>query len=590
MSEANPFDRNSDLPDAASDWYSGWGDFLDERGERHSDTPDALVEATPNEPVAEASSTTTPQTDELPSVSDSDVWADWQTVTFPNAISVDALATQTETEQQAKQTGETPAADEVNADIPHWSVRTIPPNAGPVPTWGEPTSSNDATPNLVELVSLIQELNQCNNTLLDRVSQLEEALDKSYQALEDERKRAAGAGVDSQEVAAIKEQITQLFNELELSHQTNQRQQVLIENLSEQLTTSQERVAQLERECALVQQRYQEQAQLLGQSENSCRDLRARLHRQQRYTMQFKAALERCLEVPTAYSSETPSDEAVSNPWQEQHWGLLTAPLSPKVPQIQPWSSASGPAGVPIKLDALVGRSGDARVESAGSAPLANELDESVVSTSDDPSSDASLEAVGDAERSVTPGGIMPTADPEQSSPLVSAEMQGELASSAEALQAAASELQSVLESLLSDPPASDEAGAAEMALWHDLAKLVDVSTDEVVQAQAATDFSEFEASVPTPPEAASHSAIAPSLATPAPSASSSAESRPGVTMPFEAAASHTAPDPASSTPASKPIAPFVAGTSPAPVVYPLRPAKKLESLAAVDLPNFPRG
>jgi hypothetical protein len=31
-------------------------------------------------------------------------------------------------------------------------------------------------------------------------------------------------------------------------------------------------------------------------------------------------------------------------------------------------------------------------------------------------------------------------------------------------------------------------------------------------------------------------------------------------------------------------------GGSPSPIVYPLRrPAKKLESLAAVDLPSFPR-
>ncbi|MDY7021946.1 MAG: hypothetical protein SWJ54_11400, partial [Cyanobacteriota bacterium] len=75
------------------------------------------------------------------------------------------------------------------------------------------------------------------------------------------------------------------------------RQQVLVETLTEQWEMSQARMAQMERECATAQQRYNEQFYELVEAQNTCRELRSRLHRQQRHTLQFKAALERCLEM-----------------------------------------------------------------------------------------------------------------------------------------------------------------------------------------------------------------------------------------------------------------------------------------------------
>ena len=101
----------------------------------------------------------------------------------------------------------------------------------------------------------------------------------------------------TQELAAAQEQLMSLLHELEASEQTAQRQQILIETLTEQLESSQARVAQMERECFLTQQRYNEQCHQLVQIENTCRELHIRLTRQQRHTLQFKLALEKCLEV-----------------------------------------------------------------------------------------------------------------------------------------------------------------------------------------------------------------------------------------------------------------------------------------------------
>ncbi|WP_088893820.1 hypothetical protein [Leptolyngbya ohadii] len=199
----------------------------------------------------------------------------------------------------------------------------------------DPLTASSEPPSLIDLISLIQELNQCNGVLLDRVSQLEDALERSQKALQEQIGRSPEPSdmPENDDPAAAHAQIANLFSQLEFAHQTNQRQQIVIETLTAGLENSQERVAQLEREAALLQQRYSEQTQLLMQSEGTCRDLQARLQRQQRYTLQFKAALEKCLEMPMPHQ-ETGSD-------------MIAAPIDslllPKAQQIQPWSKATAP-------------------------------------------------------------------------------------------------------------------------------------------------------------------------------------------------------------------------------------------------------
>jgi hypothetical protein len=90
-----------------------------------------------------------------------------------------------------------------------------------------------------------------------------------------------------------------LLQELAASYQMLQHQQTLTESLTEQLVSSQEQIAQMERDLALLQQSYDEQQHLLKHAEANCQNLKARLHRQQHQSLQFKAALEKCLETAT---------------------------------------------------------------------------------------------------------------------------------------------------------------------------------------------------------------------------------------------------------------------------------------------------
>jgi len=182
--------------------------------------------------------------------------------------------------------------------------------------------------------ALAQKMRQRNRGLLDQVSQLRAALREKQEELHTElmrsQQRESLLTQQTEELNTLQEQLTRMFQALESSHQACQRQQILIETLSEQLQSSQERVAQLERECALTQQRYNEQSHQLLQAANTCRELRIRLHRQQQQTLQFKTALEKSLEMPTS--------SALSQP--PPHRSGSTSPsVFAKTQPIQPWST-----------------------------------------------------------------------------------------------------------------------------------------------------------------------------------------------------------------------------------------------------------
>lgn len=234
----------------------------------------------------------------------------------------------------------------------------------------------------------IQELEQQNYRLMARVSELETALTASQTQLRTETERLeslAGAQFaeaqhraerdaqlakqqatmiakqrqtlevakqrlrdqeaqltqQAEELATTQAQVVQLTQELDLAHQATQKQHILAETLSEQLQCSQERVAQLERECALIKQRHDEQLQLVRQTEDSCRDLRSRLQRQQQYTLQFKAALEKCLDVPAAQVSMA-AETAQRAVDEAEHRNRVTTQCFVKAQPVQPWSATPG--------------------------------------------------------------------------------------------------------------------------------------------------------------------------------------------------------------------------------------------------------
>ncbi|NJL22708.1 MAG: hypothetical protein HC895_20830 [Leptolyngbyaceae cyanobacterium SM1_3_5] len=427
-----------------------------------------------------------------------DVWQDWQTVELPNSMNVDAIA-----------------ADSI-APV---SSDPIAPELAPEPDEAQVT----------HLIELIQQLNECNTQLLDRVEQLEGAIELSQADLQTEI--AHHQDVVAQAAAkenALQTQLSHLMQQLEASHQSSQRQQILVETLSEQLENSQERIAQLERECSIAQSRCGEQAQKIVEVETTCRDLQIRLQRQQRYTMQFKVALNKCLDVPS------PCEEA------DREAALLPTPhaLLPKVVSIRPWSAEPQfPTIDPNEnLPSLRRLRGESIEPPAASFDLTSTSEwidepEDAIAAEETPLEGREAIAPVEAIEAVEPT-IIETIE-------ITADMLHEQ----------------------SDRPAApvDE----EAALWQDLARLIEVSTDDVVRASTAEDFTEFAQQIAEEPD----------------------WQPPALELPTPPAA-----EPAPELPATKVELPIAKSSWPSPIVYPLRqPTQKRKSLAAVELPSFPR-
>ncbi len=235
-----------------------------------------------------------PQGDDLPGSDTTPTAEPWETVNFPDQFFIEA--------------DRLPVSS-----VPGWVGLDDNLEAKP--------SSND---NTEDLITLIQDLNQCNDALLARVGELEEYLERSQTALQSELERSQSptnpSPVDPTSIA-------QLLQELDIANDGLRRTTIHNETLQAELASGQQRIAQLEREFTLLQQRFSEKSAALVQAEESCRDLKSRLHRQQHYTLQFKAALEKCLN--TGQDTGLPLAATASN-------------FMPRSGQIKPWSALPG--------------------------------------------------------------------------------------------------------------------------------------------------------------------------------------------------------------------------------------------------------
>lgn len=224
---------------------------------------------------------------------------------------------------------------------------------------------NNALPNDTLALALVgsedagpsyQELFEQNRALLVCLADLEASLDECQQNfqthLDQYHLQEQLLSQRDRDVHALEIQAKRTHQDLEEARRQFQRQEILIETLQNQLGSSQERVAQLERDCTLAQKRYAEQAQQLVQAEGLCRDFKSRLHRQQRYTLQFKGALERCLDITVSPHSFDLPDINVE-PVDEAD------DFFPRSKPVQPWSAAgaleTGDLGLEAELGDAVG-------------------------------------------------------------------------------------------------------------------------------------------------------------------------------------------------------------------------------------------
>ncbi len=231
----------------------------------------------------------------------------------------------------------------------------IPPAAAN-PAAASPSTAQISSNRVTELQSRVLDLNQCNEVLLARVNQLEEALERSQQTLQQKVERSQRLTHDDKVTTAQTQSVAQLLSELEQTHGALERQTILAETLSTQLQIHQARSQQLEQDCVILRQEKTERAQQLQTAEETCVDLRSRLQRQQRYTLQFKAALEKCLDTSafghTAHGIE--QEDITDNVAASQSAAILDPAIMPRSERIQPWSAGTTPTQADPQLLSLM--------------------------------------------------------------------------------------------------------------------------------------------------------------------------------------------------------------------------------------------
>jgi hypothetical protein len=514
----------------------------------------------------------------------------WQVVNFPAAVSVDA--------------------------IPRASAEGIEGVAvAEVESRGES-----------EAAGQVQPLQQENAELRDRIAQLEQGLAQAQVELQlatlqlwQEKGEAAvqqhaESVQQAEQLVAAQEHINRLFQELELSHQTAQRQQILVETLTEQLESSQERIAQLERECALIQQRYNEQLQQLLQTENTCRDLRTRLHRQQQQALQFKVALEKSLDMsgsqrnPLSLANPAPGNAAVA--------GIVAADLPAQTfalqnQPVQPWSVGEQPTNLeadlsdPLaKLLSLNAEYGQPAVEIA-----ASDLSTSFNFSAQDPAMVSSLMQHLFADAATAPNSLAVEPDQpaaifdlgpfleagELSSEIVSDDVAPQDAVMLEATSAIADvELVESLANLdLKSDASITEEPQLDEGLWDELARMID-ATPAVGGAIEMQQEASTENLNPEHPNFEQQNVVTPSIKrlNLLPISRSSEIQRQDAIHPTNQDNS-SAPSSVLITPeealveVTTPVQSALTASWPSPVLYPMRSSRKLGSMSAVQLPSF---
>lgn len=206
-----------------------------------------------------------------------------------------------------------------------------------MPRSRDPQSPSPLTP---PLLLAHENLNQ-------EIEVYKQALQEAEQQLEGKERRSQSTDQlieqQAEELSKIQEHLAYTVAELQVHQEEAQRQQLQLETVSEKLAISQSQAAQLERDCSLLKETCQEKTEQVRLLEQQVEELRVRLQRQQRYSLQYKTALEQCLATP----SFSPSSDVAN----------AIASLTGQTTTIQPWSLGDESAPFSIKENTVKARS-----------------------------------------------------------------------------------------------------------------------------------------------------------------------------------------------------------------------------------------
>lgn len=181
-----------------------------------------------------------------------------------------------------------------------------------------------------------------NRALLATIARLERELSAMKEQLETRDRRLRSYETllarQTEELNRERQQLQRSLAEVESYREVERLQKRSLLALSEELAATREQFARLERECTLLQEESNERTQRAIVAEKEIDELRSRLQRQQRYALQYKAALDQCL--GKAVERVSPTDLAIVpkntsiEPWKD--------PEAAKIPPTEPDEGSAG--------------------------------------------------------------------------------------------------------------------------------------------------------------------------------------------------------------------------------------------------------
>ncbi len=207
-------------------------------------------------------------------------------------------------------------------------------------------------------LTVVRNLRQGNRKLLEQVEVLEMTIAalKSESQSHQERSQMQGIKIIQQDddLKLTKEQATNLFEQLENSHRIGQRQQIMVETLSQKLEIAQSIASEMEAENQQLKQQQQESAQKLSKAEAVAQELYRRLKQHQGLPV-IESVVE-SIAAPidhnnVVYAAEPASTPLSNNPDDHQEvTNSLSGPLKFEVDFVPPgWPVPAVQAAAELK-------------------------------------------------------------------------------------------------------------------------------------------------------------------------------------------------------------------------------------------------
>ncbi len=189
------------------------------------------------------------------------------------------------------------------------------------------TAENESSTGIMNWQRVAHKLREYNRKLLKKVNRLEEELaeidNKFNKYVEKSRNNDLLLARQAEELESYQEQVALLVQQLAGSQQQIENQELLIKQVSNQHELSLQQTAQLERECTLLQEKYNQKAFELAAKEQESQKLQSELSQQQHSVLQQEAKLKSYQEAASR------KEKAVSRNQNYPHNRF-----------IQPWSTS----------------------------------------------------------------------------------------------------------------------------------------------------------------------------------------------------------------------------------------------------------